>query len=246
MKLFTVVGLCLAPLLLFGANDTLIHESDRWFSIFSSQISRQPSFIFIVLLVSTILLAVIRVINPDEYSLLVFASARTRNLIQLFNDNRFTFSVSQILLDVISWLMWSILIAYTLQPVGFDISYTLFGYCAIAFVFKMILIQFFSVIFLGSVEGTVYLLMQLLWYRISGLVLLPILFFGIYQQVYSTANVISFAWLIIAILYGAWLFRLFVTLSNIGRHSYLYLLFYLCTSELSVILILIKEYLVQA
>lgn len=214
-----------------------------WLPGWHDTIGNYPAYIFYLLLACTILMAVIRLLNPGEYRLIIRAAGRMRDLLTLFNEGAFTFSPPQILLDIASAVLWSIYLAFAF---GGDITYTfpyVMAFTFVGFVFKMILTQFAATIFLGRDETVGLLLLQLLWYRFTALILLPLLFIGLYQKEFSLSIVLDVIGISLGILYLVWVARQWLYLANMGRYSYLYSFLYLCTAELSVAAVLLQKFL---
>ena len=116
------------------------------------------------------------------------------------------------------------------------------AFASTGYFLKLILIQFLANIFMGRDEALAHLLLHLLLTRLLGLVLLPVLFIGLYQTVIDVNNFLHIIFILIFILYLGWLGRLFVQMKSISPSGVFYLFLYLCTIELSPIAILLKDY----
>jgi hypothetical protein len=109
-----------------------------------------------------------------------------------------------------------------------------------AYFLKMIAVVFLANIFFGRGEALVHLLMHTMFVRITGLALLPLLLAGLYQGSIPVPDLLAYYGYAIGFLYLILLVRLYVKMKSVTTGGALYLFLYLCTIEISPLLVCLK------
>ena len=210
--------------------------------VIQKSFNRYPSYYLFIFIGGFVLFALIRLIDPSYLSS-VFASAVNSNLLlNLFKEGIFGFNITSLLLDLVCICMMGIYIQVFFFSQASDFFLWILGFTAIAYILKLILIQFFAYVFMGRTEALIHLLMHLLFTRLLGLILLPLLFFALYQPVFNVNELLRIMLIVIFCLYMVWLFRLFVKMKSVAAVNIFYLFLYLCTVEISTLAILLRNY----
>jgi hypothetical protein len=200
-----------------------------------------PYYVFIFL-GGFVLLAVIRILDPPYLRNLIVSSINLKLLLNLFKEGIFGFNVTNLLLDVLCICMFSICIQVYFFPAHPQYFVWILAFTGITYFLKLIVIQFLANIFMGRAEALIHLLMHLLFTRLLGLVLLPVLFAGLYQPIIDVTVLLHVIVVSVFVLYLGWLMRLYVQMKSMSSSGIFYLFLYLCTIELSPLAILLKDY----
>jgi hypothetical protein len=210
--------------------------------VIQKSFSRYPSYYLFIFIGGFVLFALIRLIDPSYLSS-VFESALNSNLLlSLFKEGIFGFNITSLLLDLVCICMMGIYIQVFFFSASPELFLWILGFTAIGYILKLILIQFLANVFMGRMEAMMHLLMHLLFTRMLGLTLLPLLFFALYQPVFNVQELLRIILVVIFALYLVWLFRLFAKMKSIATVNIFYLFLYLCTVELSTLAILLRNY----
>ena len=210
--------------------------------VIQKSFNRYPPYYLFIFIGGFVLFALIRLIDPS-YLQSVFASAVNINLLlNLFKEGIFGFNITSLLLDLVCISMMGIYIQVFFFNLSPDLFLWILGFTSIAYILKLILIQFLANVFMGRMEALMHLLMHLLFTRMLGLVMLPLLFFALYQPVFDVHELLRVILIVVFTLYLVWLFRLFIKMKSIAPVNIFYLFLYLCTIELSTLAILLRNY----
>ncbi|MGZ5244111.1 MAG: DUF4271 domain-containing protein [Bacteroidia bacterium] len=227
------------------AHDTsLAHPSEKIIPQIKETIDRFPSYYLYIFIGCFVLLAVIRLLSPTYLRELLLSVFNLKLLLNIFKEGRFDWNVNNTLLDVVFVLMLSIGIHQGLFATDPGFFLWVFAFTAMGYFIKMILIQLLANIFFGRGEALVHLLMHTMFTRITGLILLPVLFAGLYQTVVPLPQLILVLAYILAACYVLWLVRVYVKMKSISTGGIFYLFLYLCAIEASPLIILLKEVIV--
>lgn len=210
--------------------------------VIRKSIERYPGYYLFIFLGGFIVFALIRIIDPSFLRSIFDATLNINLLLGLFKEGIFGFNITSLLLDLVCICMTGIYIQVFFFSAASSLFLWILGFTAIAYILKLILIQFFANVFMGRAEATVHILMQLLFMRMLGLVLLPLLFFALYQPIFGVHELLRFSLTVISIIYVVWLVRLFIKMKSVGKVNILYLFLYLCTVEISTLAILLRNY----
>jgi hypothetical protein len=118
----------------------------------------------------------------------------------------------------------------------FFISLTLL---AVVYTLKMILVKFLGTVYKAEKTAGNYLFQVLLFNNTAGLIFLPLLIFHFYTHPAHDYFLWSCLWVFAAL----WCYRIMrgiMAWLSFGRHSVLYLFFYLCALEIAPLLIVLK------
>jgi hypothetical protein len=218
------------------------NESRRIFPVFQKTINKYQPFYFFMFIGGFIMIAIIRLINPPYLRNLFAASVNLKLLLNLFKDGIFGFNITNLLLDMLCVAMLSIgvqIYFYVNHPENF---LWILSFITIVYVLKLIAIQLLANIFMGRGEALIHLLMHLLFTRFLGIILLPLLFVILYQPVMEVNILLKWIIIIILTFYSGWLLRLFIQMKTMSASGIIYLFLYLCTIELSPLVILFRDY----
>jgi hypothetical protein len=218
------------------------NEGRRILPVFQKTINKFQPFYFFMFIGGFIMLAVIRIINPPYLFNIFTASINLKLLLSLFKEGIFGFNITSMLLDILCVAMLSIgvqIFFFVNQPQYF---LWILSFISIAYVLKLIAIQFFANIFMGRGEALIHLLMHLLFTRFLGLALLPLLFVILYQPLVDVNSLLKIVIIAILVFYSAWVLRLFIQMKTMSASGVIYLFLYLCTIEFSPLTILFKDY----
>lgn len=227
------------------AEDTSIaHPSEKIIPQLKETIERFPSYYLYIFIGCFVLLAVIRLLSPSYLKELLLSVLNLKLLLNIFKEGRFDWNVNNTLLDAIFVLMLSIGIHQGLFAHRPDFFLWVLAFTAMGYFIKLILIQLLANIFFGRGEALVHLLMHTMFTRISGLILLPVLFAGLYQTVVPISQLLLILAYILAVSYIIWLVRVYVKMKSISTGGVFYLFLYLCAIEVSPLIIILKEVIV--
>jgi len=210
--------------------------------VIQKSFSRYHPYYLYIFIGGFVLFALIRLIDPSYLSSVFAAAFNSNLLLNLFKEGIFGFNITGLLLDLVCICMMGIYIQVFFFSLFPDLFLWILGFTAIAYILKLILIQFLANVFMGRMEALMHLLMHLLLTRMLGLILLPLLFFALYQPVFEVHELLRIILIVVFTLYMVWLFRLFVKMKSIATGDFFYLLLYLCTVELSTLAILLRDY----
>lgn len=205
-------------------------------------IDRYPTYFLFIFIGGFVLLAVIRLIDPPYLKNFIISSVNLKHLLYLFNEGQFGFGFTNLLLDVLSISMMAIAIQQMFFAQHIELFIWILAFTFAGYFVKLIAIQLVANIFLDRGEAMVHLLMHLLYTRIIGLLLLPVLFVTLYQASLSKEMLLHYILLGVGIFYLVWLFRLYIKMNSMSISGVLYLFLYLCTIEISPLAILFKDY----
>ena len=210
--------------------------------VIQKSFNRYPPYYLFIFLGGFVLFALIRLIDPSYLNSVFTSAANSNLLLNLFKEGVFGFNITGLLLDTVCTCMMAIYIQVFFFSASPGLFLWILGFTTIAYILKLILIQFLANVFMDRLEALLHLLMHLLFTRILGLVLLPLLFVALYQPVFNVDELLRFVLIGIFILYLAWLVRLFIKMKSMATVDMFYLFLYLCTVELSTLAILLRNY----
>jgi len=206
------------------------------------QIHNNPVYYTYILLGALIIIASIRIIAPTYIRELFSSVFSPAQLNALYQEGKFGFNFTNILFDIIFIAEFSILIQMAFFPAKPDIFYLIAAFTAGAYYLKLLLIQVFAYIFFDKSETLWHSLYHLLFTRTSGVMLLPCLFFTLFQTYVPEHICILIILVLLITFYSIWLIRLFVKMKIGGTSDFFYHFLYLCALEISPILILVKNF----
>jgi hypothetical protein len=198
-----------------------------------NRINRYPTYFLFIFIGGFVLIAVIRLIDPPYLKNFIISSVNLKHLLYLFNEGQFGFGFTNLLLDVISISMLSIVIQQVFFPSQIELFVWILAFTFVGYFIKLIAIQLIANIFLDRGEAMVHLLMHLLYTRFIGLLLLPALFVALYQGTVSKDMLLHYIILGAACFYFVWLLRLYIKMNSMSISGVFYLFLYLCTIEIS-------------
>ncbi|RYD76357.1 MAG: DUF4271 domain-containing protein [Sphingobacteriales bacterium] len=220
------------------------HPSENFIPQIKQNIERYPPFYLYIFLGCAVLLAVVRLVSPSYLRELLLSTFNLKLLLNIFKEGRFDWNVNNFLLDVVFVLMLSIGIHQWLFAAQLKMFVWVLSFTAMAYFIKLILIQLTANIFFGRGEALVHLLMFTLFTRIAGLVLLIVLFAGLYQTVLPLPLLLQNLGYLLGIIYLIWAVRVYLKMKSISTGGMFYLFLYLCAIEVSPIIVLLKEVIV--
>jgi hypothetical protein len=208
-------------------------------------IDRYPLYFLFIFGGSFVLLALIRLLAPSELRDMAASVLNLKLLLNLFKDGRFGFSLTNLLMDLIAILMFSVFIQQFFFPLRQELFPWILAYVCLGYLLKMIAIQLMAHIFMGRGEALLHLLLHMLFSRATGLVLLPLLFILLYQTFIPIGPALfTVAWALLGF-YLLWTVRLYAKMKSMSTSGAFYLFLYLCTIELSPLLILLKGFILK-
>ncbi len=224
-----------------NADTAFTHPSEKIIPQLKATIERYPAYYFYIFIGCFVLLAVIRLISPTYLKELLLSVFNLKLLLNIFKEGRFDWNINNTLLDIVFVLMLSIGIQQSLFAENSGIFVWVFAFTATGYFIKLIVIQLMANIFFGRGEALVHLLMHTMFTRITGLILLPVLFAGLYQTAMPLQQLLIILAYILAASYALWLVRVYVKMKSVSTGGIFYLFLYLCAIEVSPVVILLKE-----
>lgn len=216
---------------------------ERGYGRIRSESGSIPSFFIYLFITAFLILALCRLLNTDYFGRLIYTLTNTGQLFALFQEGSFGFNFSNLALDFSFILSLSILIQRLFFLFHSEYFIFIFVIVAGAYYFKIILIQLFAFLFFDQLDALLHVLFNLLFTRVMGLIMLPFVFFCIYQTKLEPVVPVKIAFIALLIIYAVWLVRLLVKMKLEGVSGIFYLILYLCALEVFPVLILIKKFL---
>ena len=222
--------------------DTSSHPSEKIIPGISNDVNRYPLYYLFLFIGGFVLLAIVRLLSPADLMELLKSSVNMKLLLYLFKEGRFGFTVTNVLLDALAIAMFGIFFQQLVFPGHYQLFPWVLAFTFLAYILKMIAVQLMSHVFMGRSEATTHLLMQMMFTRICGIIMLPLLFASFYQT-FSPIQplIIAIGWILVCF-YGLWLIRLYVKMNSVSSSGLFYVFLYLCTIEISPLLILLKYF----
>lgn len=207
----------------------------------SSLINQYPFYFLFFFLGGLVLIAGVRLLAPTYFKELFSSVFNLKLQLTSFEEGKFGFNVINLLLDLLSIAMISLFIQNYFFLLEDKLGWII-AFVALAYFFKLIFIQFFANVFFGKGEAMLHLLLHLLLTRILGILLLPLLFISLYQGFFDVHTVLGYIFSFSAFLYALWFIRLFIKMKSLTLSGIFYVFLYLCTVEVSPLVILLKDY----
>jgi len=207
-----------------------------------NQIHTYPAYYTYILLAALVIVSLIRIIAPTYIKELFYSIITPAQLYALYREGKFGFNFTNLLFDIIFIFCFSMVIQMAFFRDRPDLFYLIAAFTAGAYYFKLLLIQVFAYIFFDKSEALWHSLYHLLFTRTSGIILVPCLFFALFQPYFPLHLCIIAILAFLIAIYGLWLIRLFVKMKIGGESDFFYHFLYLCALEISPILILIKNF----
>lgn len=216
------------------------HPSERIIPEIEKRLSRYPLYFLYIFGGCFVLLALIRLLTPTYLGQLFMSLFNLKLLLTIYREGRFDWNLNNLLIDLIAVLMFGIVIHQSFFHDRNDVFVWVVAFTAMAYFLKMIAVVFLANIFFGRGEAIVHLLMHTMFVRITGLALLPLLLAGLYQGFIPVQELLTYYACGIGILYLFLLVRLYVKMKSVTTGGALYLFLYLCTIEITPLLICLK------
>jgi hypothetical protein len=207
----------------------------------SHTINRFPVIYLYFFGAALILLAVMRLLSPGYLREVLISVYDLKALLHSFNEGRFGFNFTSLLLDCVAIGIFSIFIHVFFFPSTIPFWWIL-TFTAVIYVCKLIAVQFIATVFFGRGEAIVHILFHLLLTRLLALILMPILFIILYQNMFETHQLLQYTLLGLGFIYLGWMLRLFFKMKALTVNGAFYVFLYLCTIEIAPITIALKDY----
>ena len=203
-----------------------------------------PPYVAYLFLFAFALLAIIVIIDRELLTQLFGCLLNPSQLIGLYNEGRFGFNLLNFAFDFIFVLSVTVII----QFVFFQYHPEYFIWIAIftlaAYFVKVVFIQICAYLFFDRRVAISHSLFDLLFTRLLGLVLLPIVFCALYQSLFGMVFLMVILFVVTLCLYLIWLIMLLLKMKLDGVGGVFYLMLYLCAVEVFPLLIILKNFLI--
>jgi hypothetical protein len=216
------------------------HPSELLIPEIEKSLSRYPLYFLYIFGGCFVLLALIRLLTPAYLGQLFLSLFNLKILLGLYKEGRFDWNLNNLLIDIIAVLMFGTLIHQGFFHDQNELYVWVIAFTAMAYFLKMIAVVFLANIFLGRGEALVHLLLHTMFVRITGLALLPLLLAGLYQGFIPVPQLLTYFGYGIGFLYLILLVRLYVKMKSVTTGGAFYLFLYLCTIEISPLLVCLK------
>ncbi|MCX6350510.1 MAG: DUF4271 domain-containing protein [Bacteroidetes bacterium] len=184
----------------------------------------------------------ISIFRNSQYILQMVRAFSDENLLNtLFRDGKFGFGFMSLLFDCIFLVSASIFIQLVFFKQNEEWYPWILIFTICIYYLKLLLIQIIAYVFHPKENGMFHSLSYLLFFRIAGVLLFPLLFLSIFQITFPIQEILHYFFIAFVALYSLWTIQLLLRMGLNGFPRFVYIFIYLCALELSPVLILLKN-----